>query len=271
MMFVVFKRTLQSSLILLDDLSSSSNETSSSSGNKTSFLTSGNISSNCGWVTNMLMVTTTMRMLNRVHCYTSNSRPVVSLSSSFEPWVGSLQERLIGSLSSSNNSNHSSAASKDGLSGSGWKSDSSFLTVIGVTNNDSWGSGSSSEGSSISHLTLAVGDNSSFWHRLDWKNITNREWSLGSGVNKLSSVHSFDSDEVLNSLLVSVCISEDNFCKWGSSTWVMNDILDNSLNVSFSLNVVESSESSWSNSVCGSRLENHTTTVSLSSDASTHD
>merc|ERR1719230_1108681 len=88
-------------------------------------------------MTNMLMVTTTMRMLYRVHCYTSNSWPVVSLSLSFEPGVGSLQEWFISSLTSSNNSNHSSAASENGLSSTGWKSNSSFLTIIGVTNNDS--------------------------------------------------------------------------------------------------------------------------------------
>merc|ERR1719247_1854937 len=29
--------------------------------------------------------------------------------------------------------------------------------------------------------------------------------------------NSFDSDEILNSLLVSVCISESNLCKWGST------------------------------------------------------
>ena len=42
--------------------------------------------------------------------------------------------------------------------------------------------------------------------------------TLGSSVDKLASVHSFDGDEVLNSLLVSVCISEDNLCKWCSSS-----------------------------------------------------
>jgi hypothetical protein len=84
-------------------------------------------------------------------------------------------------------------------------------------------------------------------------------------------VHTFDGDEVLNSLLVSVCVSEDDLCEWGSSTGVMNDISDNTLDVSFSLNVIESSESCWSNSVSSSGLENKRTTVSLSSDASTHD
>jgi hypothetical protein len=64
-------------------------------------------------------------------------------------------------------------------------------------------------------------------------------------------------------LLVSVCISEDNFCKWRSSAWVVDNVLHNSLDVSVSLNVVKSSESSWRNSLGCVCCENKTTTVSL--------
>jgi hypothetical protein len=76
-------------------------------------------------------------MLDWVHCDTSNSWPVLSLSLSLEPGVGGLKEWFVSSLTTSANTNHGSAVTEDGLSGAGWKSDSSFLTVIGVTNNDS--------------------------------------------------------------------------------------------------------------------------------------
>ena len=56
--------------------------------------------------------------------------------------------------------------------------------------------------------------------------------TLGSSVDKLASVHSFDGDEVLNSLLVSVCVPESHFSEWSTSTWVMHDVLHNSLDVS---------------------------------------
>jgi hypothetical protein len=210
--------TIDFSLFLLDDLSSSSDNTSSSSGDETNLLTSGDVSSHCGWVTNMLMVTTTMRMLDGVHCDTSNSWPVVSLSSSLEPGVGGLKEWFIGSLSTGANSNHGSAVTKDGLSGAGWESDSGLLSIFGVTNNNGGGSGSSGERSSISKFTFAVGNDSSFWHRVNWKNITNAEGSLGTGIDELASVHAFDGDEILNSLLVSVCVSECDLGEWSSST-----------------------------------------------------
>ena len=128
------------SVFLLDDLSTTSNQTGSSSGNKTNLLTSGGVSSDSGWMTDMLLVTSSMWMLDGVHCDTSDSWPVVSLSSSLEPGVGSLKEWFISSLSTGDDSNHSSAVSKDGLSGTGWKSNSGLLSVLGVTDDDSRGS-----------------------------------------------------------------------------------------------------------------------------------
>ena len=90
-------------------------------------------------MTDVLMVTTTMRMLDWVHGNTSNSWPVVSLSSGFEPGSVGLEKWLIGSLTSSDEADHSSAAAEDGLSGSRWKSDSGLLSIIGVTNDDGGG------------------------------------------------------------------------------------------------------------------------------------
>ncbi len=128
------------SLVLLENLSTTSDETGSSGGDETALLSSGGVSSDGRWVTNMLMVTTTMRMLDWVHCDTSNSWPVLSLSSGLEPGVGSLEEWLVSSLTSSDDSDHSSAGALDGLSGSGWESDSGLSSVIGVTDDDGGGS-----------------------------------------------------------------------------------------------------------------------------------
>ena len=124
------------SVVLLDDLSSSSDETGSSGGNQTGLLTSGDVSSDSGWVTDMLMVTSSVGMLDWVHGNTSNSWPVVSLGFSLEPGVGSLQERLVGSLSTGAHANHGSAGADDGLSGAGWESDSGLSSIIGVTDDN---------------------------------------------------------------------------------------------------------------------------------------
>jgi len=62
--------------------------------------------------------------------------------------------------------------------------------------------------------------------------IKKEKHTLDSSVDVLSSVHSFNGDKILSSLLVSVRISEDNLSKWGSSAGIVNDVLDDSLNVS---------------------------------------
>jgi len=84
----------------------------------------------------MLVVTSSVGMLDGVHSHTSNSGPVVSLGLVLVPGVGSLEQGLVGSLASSANADHSSAGAEDGLSGARGESDSSLLSVIGVADDD---------------------------------------------------------------------------------------------------------------------------------------
>ena len=137
------------------DFASSSNETGSSGSNKTTLLTTGGISTGSSWVTNVLMVTTTVRMLNGVHGNTSNSGPVLLLCLPLEVGVVSSEEGLITSLATGDDTDHSSASSKDGLSNAGWESDSSLSGVFRMSDDNTGGSGSTGEGSSVSEFGFA--------------------------------------------------------------------------------------------------------------------
>ena len=127
----------RSVLLLEKKLASSSNGSSSLSGNETAFLTAGSVSScGCG-VTNVLMVTTTVRMLDGVHRNTSHSWPVSLLGvRSVVGGVGA-EHRLVSSLTTGANTNHGSAASKDRLANTRWESDAGLLAVFGVTDDNS--------------------------------------------------------------------------------------------------------------------------------------
>ena len=127
----------RSVLLLEKKLASSSNGSSSLSGNETTFLTAGSVSScGCG-VTNVLMVTTTVRMLDGVHRNTSHSWPVSLLGvRSVVGGVGA-EHWLVSSLTTGANTNHGSAASKDGLANARWESDAGLLAVFGVTDDNS--------------------------------------------------------------------------------------------------------------------------------------
>lgn len=132
----------------------------------------------------MLLVTTTMRMLDGVHGDSSNSGPGSSSLCLHLVEDGSgLADWLVDSATSGNDSDHSSAGAKDGSSGSGRKSDSSLLQVFGVTDDDGRGAGSSGERASVSDLGLAVGHNSSFGELVDWKNVSNAESGYSIIIN----------------------------------------------------------------------------------------
>jgi len=191
------------------------------------------------------MVTTTMRMLDWVHSYTSDTWPVSLLSVGFVVRSISLEKRLLSSLSTSDDSDHGSACALDGLSHTRWHSDTGLLTIFGVADDDSTGARGSSEGATVTHLGLNVGDDGSFWHAVDWDNIANSKGSFRSSIDKLTGVHALDSDEILSVLLVFVLVSENDFGKRCATARIVHNVLHNSFDVSFALSEVQGSETSW--------------------------
>ena len=125
-------------------------------------------------VTNVLLVTTTMRMVYGVHGNTSDSWPgSSSLSLHLVEDATSFADWLVSSATSSDDSNHGSAVAWDGSSASTWESDSCLLSILRVTDDGDGGARGSCEGASISSLSFTVGDNGTFWHLVDWENIAN--------------------------------------------------------------------------------------------------
>jgi len=255
----------------LEKLASTSDDTSSLSSDETTLLTAGSVSSGSSGVTNVLMVTTTMRMLDGVHSDTSNSGPVSLLGVGLVVGAVSFEERLVGSLTASADSNHSSAATNDGLTDARGKSDSCLLTILGVTDDDGGGAGGAGEGATVAELGLTVGDDGAFGHHINWEDVTDGEGGFGAAVNELAGVHAFDSDEKLSVLLEFVTISENDLGKGGATAGIVHNVLDNSLDVSAALSEVEGSESCRSNSLGGVGLKDSAATTSLSSDYSSHD
>ena len=214
-------------------------------------------------MTNVLVVTTSVRVLNGVHRDTSNVGPVLSLRLGLVVAVSSLQHGLVDSSTSSNDSNHSSALGVKSLSLSGRKSDSSSGSVLGVADDDGSGSRSSGELSSVSEVSLEVAHDGSFGESVERKDVSYAEISFGSSIDELAGVHALNGDEVLSSSLVSERVSEADDGKRSASSRLVNDLLDDASEVSLSLGVVEDSELSGSDSMRGVGLENGRSTLSL--------
>jgi len=255
--------SLCSILFFFNCFGSSSDKTSSSSGNETDFLTMRGISADSWGMTNMLLITTTMRMIYWIHSHTSNSWPASSLRFVFVMLASGLANWLVRSSTSSTNSYHSSAIAWNWSSATTWESDSGLSSIITVTNDNSWCSTGSCERSSVSCLSFTIWNNSSFRKKVHRQDISHGESSFGTSIDKLTSVHTFYCNEILSSMLVSVRISEHNSGKWCSTTWIVNNFFDNSLGISFSFLVIQGSELSRSYSLRCMRSENGATSLSL--------
>jgi len=118
-----------------------------------------------------------------------------------------------------------------------------------VTDDDGGAAGGAGEGPSVTGLGLAVGDDGSFGEAIDGQDIADRESSLGTSVDELTSEETLNGDEILSTKLVLVGISEDNLGKRSASTSIVHNFLDDSLDVTFSLGEVEGSELSRSDSL----------------------
>jgi len=121
---------------LVNSLDTTSNEAGSAGGNKTDLLTSWRVSGDSRRVTDVLMVTTTMRMLYWVHSNTSNSGPSKLLGVVLKVSIVGLKQGLVSPLSASDDADHSSAGALDGSSDARWQSNAGLLAVFRVADHD---------------------------------------------------------------------------------------------------------------------------------------
>lgn len=257
-------------LNLLLDLLGTSEQTGSSGSDETSLLTRDSLSRDGRSLTNMLVVTTTMGMVDGVHGNTSSLGPRVSLDLVLVEGSAGLEQGLIDSSTTGNNTDDTSSSGGDDLLGSGRKLDSGLALIGVVADDNDVVTGSSANGTSVTGVLLNVGEDGTLGDGAKRENVTDVQGSLLTGVDELSSVDTLVSDEGLNSLLVLVGVSEDDLGEGSTTTGVMDDLLDNTSDVSVSLGVVEISELSSALSEPGVGGEDRTSTLSLVSNDTTH-
>jgi hypothetical protein len=115
----------------------------------------------------------------------------------------------------------------------------------------------------VTNLLLDVGQNGTFRNRAERENVTDVQGSLLTSVDELTSVDALVSNEGLLTLLVLVGVTENDLGKGSTTARVVDDLLDNTTNVTVSLSVVERTELGGALSQAGVSLEDGTGTLSL--------
>jgi hypothetical protein len=140
------------------------------------------------------------------------------------------QERLVGTSTTSNDTNHSTRTALDNFLCTRWKLDSGLALVWVVSNHRHIVAGSTSKSTTVTRLLLDVRDNSSLGNGSKREDISNCEICVLASVDELTSVHSLVRNEGLSVKLESVAVSELDLRKRSTSAWVVDDGLDHTLN-----------------------------------------
>jgi len=209
---------------------------------QTALLTRGGVPGLGGGVTNVLVVTTTVGVLNGVHRNTSHLRPGVSFPLELVELVTLLKDGLIDPTATLDNTDDLPGVLRDFFLPTGGKLDHGLLTILGLSNDKATGTGLPLEGTPVSELIFDHGDDLTFGALADGEDVTDLELGGLTAVDELAGVHTLDLDHQLLVQFVLVLVPEDDLLQGLTSTGVVDDLLDETFDEPVPLTVVEGPE-----------------------------
>jgi len=247
-------------------------DTGTTGGDETNLLTRRSEAGCGGRVTNVLMVTTTVRMLDGVHRDTSDLRPAVTLDTVLVERGTGFQHRLVDTTTTGNDTNEGTRSGLDFLLGTGRQLQLRLLTIFGVTDDDARSTGGTSESSTVSELVFDHADDGTFRALSDGQAVTDGQLGVLSAVDELTSVDTFDGNQQFLVDLVLVAVTKGNSGERSSTTRVMENFLDQTLHVTVTFGIVQDTQLSGALAVLDLRSEDKGTvvTLSLTADDATH-
>jgi len=251
-------------------LLSTTEQTGSPGGDETGFLTLGSLARDGRSFTDMLVVTTTVRMVDGVHGNTTSLGPRVALDSELVLGTGSLEERLVRPSTTSNDADHAAHRALDHLLRTAGKLDPR-LALIGVVANDGdVVAGSPAQSTTVAHLLLHVRDDGTLRDGAEREDVADGEGGVLAGVDELSGVHALVRDESLGVQLVAVRVTELDFGERSTTAGIVDDILDYTANVAMALSEIVGTELRGGLVESCVRSEDRATALPLVADDTTH-
>jgi len=218
----------------------------------------------------MLMVTTTVGMLDGILGDTSNLGPAVSLDAVLVVGSAGLEHGLVDSSAASDEAEGRSVLAAEELLYARWELYSSSAGVGVVGDDGAVASRRLCDLAAVASLLLERAHNGTFRHGSDGQYVANVELRLLSAVDELSGAHALGADHGLGDPSVLVRILELNFSERGASAGVMYDVLDETLDKALSLGKVERAQLGGTLSALGPCCENGSSTFTLALNHSPH-
>merc|ERR1719443_1039023 len=258
------------SLILLLVLLSTTDSSGPAGGDETDLATSRRSPPDGGGLANVLMVTTTVGMLDRVHGHTTDLGPAVPLDLVLVVRAAGLQDGLVDTTAAGDDADGGAVGRGDDLLGAGGQLDPGPLGVGVVGDHDGVVAGGTGDTAAVAGLLLKVGDDGTLGHLSNGHDVSDGELRLLSAVDELSSVDTLGGDKELLAGLVPVRVTEVDDGEGSATAGVVDDVLHHTLNVSIPLGVVDRPELGSSLAVLHIGPEDGPCSLPLSTDDTTH-
>lgn len=177
-------------------------------------------------------------MVDWVHGNTTSLWPRVTLDSELVLGARRLHERLVGTTSTSDDTNHTTDGALDNLLGARWELDTGLALVWVVADDCDIIAAGTSKSTSVTNLLLHVADHSTFWNGAEWEDVADGERCVLAGVDELAGVHALVGDEGLGVELVSVWVTKNDLCEWCATAGIVDNVLHDTADVTMSLGVI---------------------------------
>lgn len=187
----------------------------------------------------MLVVTTTEWMLHRVLSHTTNLGPTVSFDSILVVGTSSLEERLVGTATSSYNTNLGTHLGAHSFLSTRWetKTCGSFVVVVRDDNGET--SRPTRKGSAIADFRFDVAHNGSLWYLLEGENVSASQCGLLPAVDELAGVHALSGNHKFSVALVAIGVQELNLGHRRSTSRIVEDLFDDTTDIAATFRVVD--------------------------------
>ena len=173
----------------------------------------------------MLVITTTVRMIDWVHSNTTSLGPGVPLDGKLvlrsrrlcifvshlshpNMIIPHTEHRLVCSSTTCNNPDHTSSRALDDLLRTTGQLDSCLSLIRIVTDDRAVVARRSAQSASITSALFQVCDNGTFWKLADREDVTNSQIGILPSVDELTGVHALVRDEGLLAVRELVRVSE---------------------------------------------------------------
>lgn len=229
-------------LIAVEDGAATTNTAGTAGSDQTNLLARGAVAGNSGGVTNVLMVTTTVGVLNGVTGNTTNLGPAVTLTAEAVVGVTGLEDGLVNTATATDDTNDGTAGGADGLLVARGELDAGAAGVLVVGDDDAGVARGAGKGAAVSGLGLNAADGAGLGDVADGEDVAHNEGSALTADHGLAGEHALGGDEELLHALVLVGVAELDAGEGGAAANLVLDGLDDTAHVTVALGVVSNAE-----------------------------